>query len=300
MSRKVSSGSQKTGRSRGRQGHFQGMKSQFLEGYSDEFKRGGDRGVFYSRVTQEFIRTFGYELSYEENPPESTNTESLVPKPLEMFPKEEQEAETERRNNYYSGLRSRQKLGQWYRHHCQEHPVGRTLLLKVVEGLINSTHLHPPKKKTPREMYYEAAWESKVKPKFDAWWSEQDGKYPETTKIHQRNVFILKELENEPSSLQEEITARVETDHQRAIEDWNKKLATIDMDNTKGDESETAFDLAKDLLPALSNALGNWLNATVVITAVCPHKGNLEMQVFIPDDGTAVPNRICRMAYLRK
>ncbi|KIL56753.1 hypothetical protein M378DRAFT_16782 [Amanita muscaria Koide BX008] len=275
MSRKPSGS--KAERSRGRQGHFKGVKSQFLEGHSDAFINGEDRGIFYSRVTQTFIDKFGYELSYKENPPEGTNIESLTPKPLETFPEGERDAEMKRRNEYYTTLRV--KLGQWYRHHYQDHPAGRSLLFKAVDGLVSAARLNPPKKKSSREMYYEVAWESKVKPKFDKWWSEQDGKYSEINKFHQRNLFILKELKNEPSSFQEEIKARIKADHQQAMEDWKKKLNTVEMDNTKDEELAIAFAFAKDLLPALADALGNWLNATVIIAAVCPHEGKLEMRV---------------------
>lgn len=42
---------------------------------------------------------------------------------------------------------------------------------------------------------------------------------------------------------------------------------------------QNAWDMSEELLPALSDALGDFLGATVVIAAVCPYKGKLAMQV---------------------
>ena len=73
----------------GHQDHFQGMKGQFLLNKSEEFLNSIDRCTFYSDITKAFIEKFGYELSYEENPPEGTDITTLTPKPLREFPKEE-------------------------------------------------------------------------------------------------------------------------------------------------------------------------------------------------------------------
>ena len=43
--------------------------------------------------------------------------------------------------------------------------------------------------------------------------------------------------------------------------------------------SNNAFEFAKDILPAFADALGSWLGGVVIISAICPHEGNLEMQV---------------------
>ena len=85
-------------------------------------------------------------------------------------------------------------------------------------------------------MYYEDAWQSRIKPKFDLWWEEQDGKYQDSAKFRQRNLFVLKEFNNEPASYQDEIRTRIEAEHQVVMEDWKKKNATLKTDNTKGGE----------------------------------------------------------------
>lgn len=102
---KKNTGPTKERRSRGRQTHFQGVKGQFLLDKSEEFLESVDKGLFYTDVTKDFIEKFGYELKYEENPPEGIDVATLTPKPLEEFPKEEQEAEAKRRNDYYTILR---------------------------------------------------------------------------------------------------------------------------------------------------------------------------------------------------
>jgi hypothetical protein len=94
------------GRARGRQTHFKGVKGQFLLDNSEKFLDSVDRRGFYNDVTQDFIKKFGYELRYEENPPEGTDIATLTPRPLEEFLEEEQVSEAKRRNDYYNGLRT--------------------------------------------------------------------------------------------------------------------------------------------------------------------------------------------------
>ena len=85
-------------------------------------------------------------------------------------------------------------------------------------------------------MYYEVAWQSRIKAKFDLWWEQQDGTYQDSDKFRQRNLFDSKEFENEPVSFREEIRARIEADHQFIMEEWKNKNKTLETDNTKGGE----------------------------------------------------------------
>jgi len=46
-----------------------------------------------------------------------------------------------------------------------------------------------------------------------------------------------------------------------------------------GDRADNAWNMSEELLLALSDVLGDFLGATVVIAAVCPNKGKLGMQL---------------------
>ena len=96
--------------------------------------------------------------------------------------------------------------------------------------------LSPPKKRTTRDVYYDVAWQSQIKAKFDAWWEQQNGTYPDSAKFHQRTLFVSKEYENEPVSFQEDIKARVEADHKSAMEEWKKGVESLQTDNMTGGE----------------------------------------------------------------
>ena len=94
-------------------------------------------------------------------------------------------------------------------------------------------------------MYYEVAWQSWIKAKFDLWWKQQDGTYQDSDKFHQCNLFILKEFENEPVLFREEIRACIEVDHQFVMEEWKNKNKTLKTDNTK-DGEEWVSDMLDD------------------------------------------------------
>ena len=46
-----------------------------------------------------------------------------------------------------------------------------------------------------------------------------------------------------------------------------------------GNRADNAWKMAEELVPVLSDAIGDFLGATVVIAAVCPRNGALEMHV---------------------
>jgi hypothetical protein len=97
-----------TGRRRGPPSHFTGMKLAFLEDKCNEYKAEPNppaAGIFYTRLTYQFIDKFGYDYDISENPPDHMKETNLKPVPITTFPEEQRSAEDDRRNEYREKLR---------------------------------------------------------------------------------------------------------------------------------------------------------------------------------------------------
>lgn len=97
-------GKKKSSNPQGRQGAFSGEKLKFLMKYKEEWAGLSDRGALYTQIAKEFIIQYGYDLPFEDNPPEDA-----VPPLTEIDPllsPEDALKETERRGNIYVALRN--------------------------------------------------------------------------------------------------------------------------------------------------------------------------------------------------
>ena len=99
-----------TGGLRGCPTSFRGVKLIFLEKRADIFQESTDRRNFYKDVSMAFVNQFGYNGTFEQNPPDGK--EDNPPKPLSTFaPGVAQDAEAERRAGYLKNLREVSCMG---------------------------------------------------------------------------------------------------------------------------------------------------------------------------------------------
>jgi hypothetical protein len=101
-------GDEDTGQRRGPPSHFTGIKLAFLEDKCNAYKVEPNppaAGIFYTRLTYQFIEKFGYDYDISENPPDHMTEANLKPVPITTFPEEQQSAEDDRRNEYREKLR---------------------------------------------------------------------------------------------------------------------------------------------------------------------------------------------------
>jgi hypothetical protein len=90
----------------GRQGHFQGVKLDFLRAQKERYLTATNISEFYDQVTDEFIERFGNVLPFGQNPPDDAVPGSLAPRPIpDDASNEERTKEANRRTEYKKNLR---------------------------------------------------------------------------------------------------------------------------------------------------------------------------------------------------
>lgn len=143
-----------------------------------------------------------------------------------------------------------QELGQWYRHRFGG-KTSNSVVRRLVDGLIDTTRVRPPRKQAPHQLYHERYWISKIKPLFDASWatsadksnadcttsadksdtdraaSEDRAASASARKVGARNSFVKKLFDAEPEDLREELTATVEAEHVEAMKKWKAGLESV-------------------------------------------------------------------------
>lgn len=111
--KQASNGDQET-KHVGRQNAFSGAKLAWLVSRKDEYLNSTNHGDFYEYTARLFIAEFGYDLKFEVNPPEGTDSVSLAPRDIDpMLPPDEYEAETIRRRDYFDVLRAVSSCRSW-------------------------------------------------------------------------------------------------------------------------------------------------------------------------------------------
>ncbi|KAH9952745.1 hypothetical protein BGW80DRAFT_1469325 [Lactifluus volemus] len=234
--------------------------------------------IFYSEVTRAFIERFGYNLGYGENLKDDQEVKDLGPMPVATFPEEEQAAEHERRDEYYTELR--QKLSAWYRNNCKAQPEqnSKQTVAHIIEKFVSSGRLQPPRKQKIVDKYYNLEWENKLKDRFDEWKVSNPQIIAGSELLKEQNIFVNRALAEEGKDYNERLKARVDESHQSRLATWKKNLDSTKAAYTENDTSENAWEMAKEFLPILADALGDWVGGVVVITAAMPHEGKLHLQ----------------------
>lgn len=93
-------------KSQGRQNAFSGVKLEWLDSKKEEYINSTDHRIFYTRVAELFIDSFGNNLAIEENPSEGVDPATLAPKDIEAtLPQEQRESELQRQAKYFIALR---------------------------------------------------------------------------------------------------------------------------------------------------------------------------------------------------
>jgi hypothetical protein len=137
-------------RTRGPHGRFSGSKLHFLESRRDNYNakaKTKEATIFYSEVTRAFIERFGYNLGYGENPKDDQEVKDLGPMPVATFPEEEQAAEHERRDEYYTELR---QVSEWHiarasyvsQHETRSFQPGIGIIARLNQSRTRSKLLH--------------------------------------------------------------------------------------------------------------------------------------------------------------
>ena len=92
---------------------------------------------------------------------------------------------------------------------------------KLLESLIASMRIRPPRKKSLRKAYYELCYKTELKGKFDAYWAEKGSM--DGFKMSERNKFLDRAMEAEPQSVHDQLKAYIEGDYKIALEGWNRQ-----------------------------------------------------------------------------
>ena len=242
-----------TGRSPGRPTSFQGVKLVFLEEQADTFRAATNRGKFYKNVSTAFVNRFGYDKAFEQNPPDGD--EDSPPEPLDTFALDAQDAEAERRAGYLRNLRevsyymahnllilvylvgALQKLGCWYWYRYPQNAPSSPAIASLIQDFVKAGRLHPPKQRKIQSTYYADAWETKLKPRFNAWWATQKHQFGDDAghlMMKERNLFVEQALKAEPEEYHDELRTQIESEHKIAMSGWKKMTGSVKTANNLG------------------------------------------------------------------
>jgi hypothetical protein len=97
-----------------------------------------------------------------------------------------------------------------------------------VTGLIASSRIRPPRKKSIRDVYYQLHWTDKLKSQFDEHWKTLDSTVPENEKLSERNKFLSKIMAQESPTVLAEVNAVIDKDHVAVTEEWKAMMQSVD------------------------------------------------------------------------
>jgi len=96
---------------------------------------------------------------------------------------------------------------------------------KVLDSFIRSGRLSAPRRKMVQNVYYEMAWDSRLKNEFDMWLKTRSREVliPGTHMLTTRNQFMVEVWEREPTSFKEQVTAQLDAEYEHEMNEWKKK-----------------------------------------------------------------------------
>ena len=80
----------------------------------------------------------------------------------------------------------------------------------MVQDFVVARRLHPPKQCKLQSAYYARAWETNLKPRFNAWWTTYKHKFSDDVNNHimnEHNLFVERALKAEPQDYQDDLHA---------------------------------------------------------------------------------------------
>ncbi|KAF8210744.1 hypothetical protein K438DRAFT_1958967 [Mycena galopus ATCC 62051] len=198
----------------GRKSHFTGEKQEWLETIRDAIRDAGeDVGSVYIEAANSFLLRYGYDFPFGENV--DGNPEDNSP---DTSPVTDLEEKTR-----WDGIRNKLRsiLSNYFRNRWRVKKVHAATLKGILGTMqtISGSHLRP-QRQPAIGLYSKLHYMTRVKPKFEAIWSDAKKTLPEGERVNMSQKFTWSCWAKEDTNFKREIKEQALENHQIALEKW--------------------------------------------------------------------------------
>ncbi|KAJ7823359.1 hypothetical protein B0H13DRAFT_1919665 [Mycena leptocephala] len=255
----------------GKRGWVYGSKLPFFEVHRNAYLTAAEMkstGDFYDKVSQLYLKTYGYNTGWNEDLDEGQDVaDDVDPDEDEEAEDDRTEREREERAAYFKVLRG--KVGAWYKSQYGGSVEKKQKKVTFTQVFDNSG-MDPPAPVKPRVLHWYSRhfWHERVKERFNARWAAVSRRQNPPALITVWNTVTKEAWHSETDAFKEEVLAAIDKNHKIAMEAY--AVATSGDAPTTPQEYNIALNNAAYYLQPFADAIQERFGMNVAILMCGP------------------------------